>query len=357
VRGEGSAAVWRVRAEVRGADAAAAVLVALDEAAEAVSAFETAPGLWRVEAYPKSPALTPELAARLALAAAAAGGAVGDLSEARLADRDWLAENQLTFPPQRVGRFLIRGSHHRGPAPASALGIVVDAATAFGTGEHQSTRGCLLALDRLARRHSFRDPLDIGTGTGILAIAAAKALRRRVAAADIDAHAVAVARCNIARNGVAGLVRIYWAPGYRHPALRRRRHDLILSNILARPLAVMARDLANALAPGGRAVLSGLLRRQEAIVLGPHRGFGIALESRVVLDGWSTLILRAPPAPKTRTGARAPISKRVRPAFARRGAGGPAQAPPRRGGPEPARHRSASGSASAGSRYRPARGR
>jgi len=149
-----------------------------------------------------------------------------------------------------------------------------------------------VALDLLARRRHFFHPLDIGTGTGILAIAAAKVLRREVRASDIDPRSAAVARHNADRNGVSRLVRVGSAPGYRGRGLRRRSYDLVMSNILARPLALMARDLAGALLPGGYAVLSGLLRRQEAIVLAPHRGLGLALERRVVIDGWSTLVLR-----------------------------------------------------------------
>jgi ribosomal protein L11 methyltransferase len=177
--------------------------------------------------------------------------------------------------------------------PAGTIAITIDAATAFGTGEHPSTRGCLLALEALARRRRFRRPLDIGAGTGILSIAAAKLLRRRVLARDIDRNAVAVARNNIACNGVPGLVQVRQASGYRDRPLAESRYDLVLSNILARPLALMARDLSRVLAPGGRAVLSGLLRRQEPIVLAPHRGLGIVLERRFVLDGWSTVVLRA----------------------------------------------------------------
>jgi ribosomal protein L11 methyltransferase len=285
--------VWRVHAKIRGADAAAVVGSLLDELTAAVSAFETAPEEWRVEAYPPSPVLIPALAARLALAAAAAGGTLVELGEEKLADRDWLAENQLTFPPLRIGRFLVHGSHHRGRVPSGAIGIMLDAATAFGTGEHPSTRGCLIALEHLARRRRFRYPLDIGTGTGILAIATAKLLHRKVLASDIDRGAVRVARHNLARNGMAHLVRVRRAPGYRDRAIGKSPHDLVLSNILARPLALMARDLARTLMPGGRAVLSGLLRRQEPIVLAPHRGRGIVLERRLVIDGWSTLVLRA----------------------------------------------------------------
>ncbi len=255
----------------------------LDDNADAVSAFETAPEEWRVEAYRQSPLPNPELGAQLALAAAAAGGTLAEFGEESLPARDWLAENQLSFPPLRVGRFFIYGSHHDGKVPAGAIGIAMDAATAFGTGEHPSTRGCLLALERLARRRRFHRPLDIGTGTGILSIAAAKLLHRKVLAGDIDPRAICVARHNAARNGVSGLVQSRAAPGYRDRLIRRSRYDLVLSNILARPLAVMAADLARRLAPGGFAMLSGLLRRQEPIVLAPHRGCGIVLD-----HGWSS---------------------------------------------------------------------
>ena len=287
--------VWRVLARVRGADAATAALGLLDDASRAVTAFEIGPEDWRIEVYQASRLLTPALTARLALAAVAAGGALIEVAETRLPDRDWLAENRLAFPPQRIGRFFVYGSHHRGRVPAGAIGIAVDAATAFGTGEHPSTQACLLALERLARRRRFHHPRDVGTGSGILAIAAAKLLRRRVMASDIDDGAVRVARHNVTRNGVAGLVRVNLAAGYRDRAARKSHYDLVLSNILARPLALMARDLARALAPGGRAVLSGLLPRQEPVVLAPHRGCGIVLERRLVIDGWSTLILRARP--------------------------------------------------------------
>jgi ribosomal protein L11 methyltransferase len=285
--------VWRVQARVHGTDAASAVLALLDDLAGAVSAFEVAPQEWRVEAYPRVPVLTPALSAQLALAAAAEQGSLVEIGEEKLADRDWLAENQLAFPPLRIGRFFIYGSHYPGGVPSGAIGIMLDAATAFGTGEHPSTHACLMALEGLAKRRRFRHPLDIGAGTGILAIAAAKLLQRRVLASDIDRDAVRVARHNASRNGVSSLVRVRQAAGYQDSAIRKSRYDLVLSNILARPLALMARDLAGALAPGGRAVLSGLLRRQEPIVLAPHRRCGIVLERRLVIDRWSALVLRA----------------------------------------------------------------
>jgi ribosomal protein L11 methyltransferase len=145
----------------------------------------------------------------------------------------------------------------------------------------------------LAKRRRFRRPLDIGTGSGILAIAAAKRLHRRVFASDIDAESIRVARHHVRRNGLAELVRVEHSAGYRSRAVRQRHYDLIFSNILARPLAAMAPDLARALMPGGRAILAGLLRRQETMVLGAHRAQRLALERRIVIDGWSTLILRS----------------------------------------------------------------
>ena len=289
----------RIVAEVEGAEAALEMAAMLDELAGAVSAFETReaegkrPALWRVEAYPRQPILDAAIEIRLALAAAGAAGKLLHLAEERLPERDWLAENRRDFPPQHIGRFFIHGSHWRGPAPASAIAVEIDAATAFGTGEHPSTRGCLLALDELARRRRFRRPLDIGTGSGILAIAAAKRLNRPVIAGDIDPEAVRVARHHARRNGLARTARFLRAAGYRSHALRRHKYDLILANILARPLALMARDLKRAIAPGGIAVLAGLLRRQEPLVLSAHRAQRLALVRRLVIEGWSTLVLRS----------------------------------------------------------------
>ena len=289
----------RVGVEIEGEEAALAVAAALDGLSPAVSAFETrapAPGeaaLWQVEAWPAAPLLDPDLEIRLALLAAGSGGRLLSLREERLGARDWLEENRRAFPPLRIGRFFVHGSHWTGSAPPGAIALEIDAATAFGTGEHPSTSGVLLALDTLARRRRFRRPLDIGTGTGVLAIAAAKLLHRKVLASDIDCAAVRVARHHVGRNGLRGRVHVICAPGYHARAVRRARYDLILSNILARPLMLMARDLGRALAPGGVAVLAGLLRRQERMVLSAHRMQGLAMTGRIAIEGWSTLILRS----------------------------------------------------------------
>jgi ribosomal protein L11 methyltransferase len=276
---------------VRGAAAAAAAADILDELTGGVAAFEVdeAAEEWTVEAYPPTSLLDPALDLRLRLVAAAAGGDILALSEERLTERDWLAENRRAFPPQRIGRFFIHGSHWRGRPPPGAIAIEIDAATAFGTGEHQSTRGCLLAFDRLAKARRFGRLRDVGTGSGILAIAVARTLRKRVTASDIDAESVRVACHHARRNGVVSRVRVVRRAGVGDAP---RRYDLVFANILARPLALMARDLGRSVAPGGVAVLSGLLRRQEAGVLSAYRGQRLRLQARLVIDGWSTLVVR-----------------------------------------------------------------
>jgi ribosomal protein L11 methyltransferase len=282
----------RLAARIEGAEAAAAIAEIFDELAGSVSAFETRagePAEWSVETYAQQSLLDPALGVRLELAAAATGGVVLDLGEEQIGERDWLAENRRAFPPQRIGRFLIHGSHWRERPPAGSIAVEIDAASAFGTGEHPSTRGCLIALDRLARRRHFRAPRDIGTGSGILAIAAAKLLRRKVLASDIDFVSVRVARHHARRNGLARWVRLERKTG---AAGHGAGFDLVFANILARPLALMARDLARSVEPGGMAILSGLLRRQEASVLAAYRPHGLVLDFRVPIEGWVTLVLR-----------------------------------------------------------------
>lgn len=273
---------WRILIEASDEAGANRAAAALETLAPAIAAFETAPGgAWRVEGFAETP---PDRAA-LALVEAVAGPVLLE----RMPDRNWLEENQASFPPLRVGRFFVHGAHVKAPPRSGAWPILVDATTAFGTGEHATTRGCLTAL---AHRRPRR-VLDMGTGTGILAIAAARAGACRVLAADIDAGSVRVARVNFRRNGVAARVEAIESDGYRDRRIARAApFDLVFANILARPLALMAPDLARALAPGGSAILSGLLARQEAFVLAAHRAQGLALERRIAVEGWHTLMLR-----------------------------------------------------------------
>jgi ribosomal protein L11 methyltransferase len=285
------AGVWHIAVTVVGAGAADAAASALETLCGAVSAFEAEPGgFWRIEGFATAPPQRGLVEASLALAWTGRDGAPPVPAIERMPERDWLAENQASFPPLGAGRYFIHASHWKGRVPAGAIPLVIDAATAFGSGEHATTRGCLLALDALTRRGRRRAVLDMGTGTGILAMAAAKTWRRRVVARDIDAEAVRVAARNAAANGVGGLIDLRRSVGYRGLG-RAGRFDLVFANILARPLILMAGDLARALAPGGVAVLSGLLGRQERAVLAAHRARHLRLLRRFPLSGWHTLLL------------------------------------------------------------------
>ncbi|MGH7087876.1 MAG: 50S ribosomal protein L11 methyltransferase [Stellaceae bacterium] len=285
--------LWRVWCAVATAGEAEAAARAFDRVMATVSAFEIErQGGWLVEGLS---ATEPDGAALDVLLALALGTwRPPALAVERLPPRDWLAENQQSFAPFGVGRYFIHGSHWRGVADAGRIPIAIDAATAFGTGEHGSTKGCLLALDRMAR--STRRPrriLDMGCGTGILAIAAAKCWGARAVACDIDAEAVRVARHNAAVNGVGHSIAPHRVATPRARAVRRGApYDLVLANILARPLMLMARDLARVASPGAAIVLAGILPWQEAALLSAWRRVGAILETRILVEDWSTLVLR-----------------------------------------------------------------
>lgn len=260
-----------------------------------VSAFEDPkrPHLWAIALIHRGEPDRAALRARLAPLAAPWQIAL-DLEIAPIPSTDWLYRTAETFPPQRIGRFWVHGSHVAEAPPSGAVPIRLDAGQAFGSGEHESTRGCLLALDRLARHRRLKRVLDLGCGAGILAIAAAKCWPARILAADNDPIAVAVARENAANNGVAGRVRCLLSDGYANAVLRRSGpFDLILANILADPLCDMARATARNLAPGGSAVLSGLLDRQVDRVLAAHRPFGLGLRAQIGEGLWVTLVLES----------------------------------------------------------------
>ncbi len=233
------------------------------------------------------------LAARLGAAAAASGEAPPAVDCRPLPNLDWVAESHKALPPMRVGRFWVHGSHVLAPAPAGTLPLRIDATTAFGTGRHESTQGCLLALQGLARRLRPRRALDMGCGSGILAIAIAGLWPIRVTAVDNDAQSLVSTRVHAAMNRVDDRLRVVLSDGYRDRSVARGGpYDLIVANILARPLAAMATDLRRHLSPGGRAVLAGLLVPQERQVLARHRSLGLALSGRIVLGDWVTLVLR-----------------------------------------------------------------
>ncbi|MGB6769816.1 MAG: 50S ribosomal protein L11 methyltransferase, partial [Methyloceanibacter sp.] len=183
-------------------------------------------------------------------------------------------------------------AHDRGKVPAGRFTLEIDAGLAFGTAHHPTTRGCLLALDRLLKRGGAYRFVDIGTGTGILAIATARGLNTRGTASDMDPIAVAVASENARKNGVQSRVMVVHAEGFAHPALRRATFDLLFANILLCPLLELAPVFARALRPGGICVLSGLLEPQARQVEARFRALGFTLDSRILLDGWTTLLSR-----------------------------------------------------------------
>jgi ribosomal protein L11 methyltransferase len=271
---------------------------ALDDFTVAVAAFEIVPGgEWRIEAYTiEEP---DEAGVRQALSDAVDRmdkkivRGMPDFRIVPLPPVDWLAQNKRNFPPQGFGRFFIHGSHFEGTPPHGRIVLLLDAATAFGSGEHETTRGCLIAIGNRAKLGKIRNPLDVGCGSGILALALAKIFRVPVLASDIDAESVRVARENAEINRVHRLVRVVGAAGYRHREIKRKRpYDLIVSNILARPLCALAPDLRRHIAPGGTVILSGLLEAQETQVLAAHRAQGLVLVSRQRRAGWSTLTLK-----------------------------------------------------------------
>jgi ribosomal protein L11 methyltransferase len=273
---------------------AAALEAAESPAAAAVTLFDRGSGRFEVSAhYAEAPC-----AATLATLIHGLVGAadVGHMRIKGLAETDWVTLSQAMRGPVEAGRFLVHGSHDRGRVARNACTIEIDAGQAFGTAHHASTRGCLLALDRLLKqglRNQGR-PLcvvDIGTGSGILAIAAAKALKGKVLASDSDTLAVDIAADNAQQNGVGPWVRVVQAPGLAHPALRRVRPDLLLANLLLRPLLELAPAFSRAVRASGICVLSGLTHDQASRVETRFRSLGFRLDSRILLDGWATLLL------------------------------------------------------------------
>lgn len=290
-------AVWHIATSVP-PHLAATAEAAFTERFAAVSAFEVEEGGdWRIEAYQEAKPDLAELCVRLALAAAAAGLPEPLVSLERLPPTDWLAATVEAFPPFRVGRFYIHGSHVPPVRPAGSVRLCIDAATAFGSGEHPTTEGCLRAIEGLAKAHRPRRLLDMGCGTGILAFAAVRMMGRGLAAdgaraADSDARSCLVARHNARVNGLSHRVRVRHSRGFADRTLRRAApYDLVLANILARPLVGLAGDVARHTAPGARVVLSGLLRRQVPMVLAAYRARGLPLRRRVDIGAWSTLVL------------------------------------------------------------------
>lgn len=275
-------------------------LDALEPEELSVAAFEEAPvdgyagDLWRIELLHETEPDQRLLAGRLAPLAQQAGLGRLDLTVVPVPREDWLARTTTDFPPQRIGRFWVHGSHVSDPPPEGSEPIHIDAGMAFGSGEHGSTRGCLRVVDVLARHRRFKRVLDLGCGSGILGIAAAKCWPARVVAVDDDPSSIEVAAANAEHNGVGGRIRCVQAAGFAHPLIRTAGpFDLLLANILADPLCDLARGVARHLAAGGIAVLSGLIERQADAVLAAYRRVGLRVVARVPVGPWVTLVLVA----------------------------------------------------------------
>ena len=287
---ESPAPAWCVRLTVPAA-ALPAVGAALEDLHGALASDRPdAAGCVPVALYLAAAPAREDLTARLAAAAQAAGAAVPEFAIERLPATDWVAESQRALPALRVGPFYLYGAHVAEAPPADSIPLLVEANAAFGTGRHESTRGCLLALAGLAEARTFARPLDMGCGSGVLALAIAKLWGAPVLAVDNDADAVRVATENAALNGAADLVTAVRGEGYACPQVAARGpFDLIVANIVAEPLRVLAPDLLRHLAPDGVAVLSGLLATQAEAVLAAHRG--LAVRRRYPLGEWETLVL------------------------------------------------------------------
>jgi ribosomal protein L11 methyltransferase len=274
-------------------DAVPTYEAALLSVSATVSLFrDEATDTWRIEAVREATADPEALSTALTLAAGLTGHQA-ELQRHHTEADGWLARTVEAFPVMPIGRrFLIRPSHADQGRVHGRIALTLDAGLAFGSGEHSSTRGCLMALERLPLRRGAR-VLDLGSGSGILAMAAAKLWGARALATDIEPWSVRVAQDNAAANGLRGRVRAILADGWRASAVRRPApYDLVFANILARPLCAMAKDLADHLAPNGVAILAGLLGSQVAMVMAAHRRQGLVLERRIDLAPWATLVLR-----------------------------------------------------------------
>jgi ribosomal protein L11 methyltransferase len=272
---------------------AAYLAESLDAGDTVCAAFEGDDGRWQVAVHFRTGPDETELRRLVALVAGDAAAAA--LTIEPIAAENWVARSLAHLKPVRVGRIMVHGAHDRARLRANDIGIEIEAALAFGTGHHGTTRGCLLALSELAKRSRPRQALDIGTGSGVLAIAAARLLRTQVIAGDIDPVATRAAHNNARLNRAASMVVFSRAHGTRVPAVfAHAPYQLIFANILLGPLVRLAVPLRSLAAPGAYVVLSGLLPSHANAVLAIYRAQGFTLERRITLEGWLTLVMRRP---------------------------------------------------------------
>jgi ribosomal protein L11 methyltransferase len=261
------------------------------EGQAAIAAFEGPDGRWDITVHF---AEAPDQVSIRELVGIAAGDEVAqNITFDAVEAKDWVKATLEELVPVRAGRFIVHGHHDRAKVAPNKLGIEIEAALAFGTGHHGTTRGCLLLLDSVLKAHRPRRVLDLGTGTGVLAIATAKALRIEVLASDIDPLSVRVAGDNARLNGAGSWVQTIQATGFSAPQFAQRGpFDLVLANILANPLKQMATPMAKHLAPSALVILSGLLPHQAQGVIAAYRARGLVLLRHLQIEGWSSLLMR-----------------------------------------------------------------
>ena len=257
----------------------------------AIAAFEAPGGRWDITMhFAEAPdeEMIRELVTQTAGEAAAQTIVFGTVEA-----KDWVKASLADLVPVSAGRYVVHGSHDRERVPTNKIGIEIEAALAFGTGHHGTTRGCLLLLNQVLNHRVPKRVLDLGSGTGVLAIAAARTLKRHVLASDIDPRSVLVARDNARLNGVGNLVEMIEATGFHSPRFAANGpFGLVLANILANPLRKLAPTLVKHLAPDAFVILSGLLPHQANSVVATYRGNGMKLVKRLQIDGWSSLLMQ-----------------------------------------------------------------
>ncbi|MDE2362347.1 MAG: 50S ribosomal protein L11 methyltransferase [Hyphomicrobiales bacterium] len=295
----GAAFVMRLEADEATARAVADLIVeTFDPTETAAAAFEKAPSTesWTSDVWVAEVFFGPEPdedAIRDLVRSVAGDAAAKGLVFGRVSEKDWIAASLEGLAPVRAGRFLVHGSHDRHAPRANDIGLEIEAALAFGTGHHGTTLGCLRALDAIGKRRRPARILDIGTGTGVLAIAAARLWRMQVWAGDIDPVSTEAAAANARLNRAAPFLRPVTARGTMHPALRGNApYDLVFANILAKPLRLLAPQIATVASDDAELVLSGLLGRDVAGVLSAYAAQGFRLAARGDIEGWATLVMK-----------------------------------------------------------------
>jgi ribosomal protein L11 methyltransferase len=262
----------------------------IDPQLDAVSQFADGPDAWRIEAYCPASGDAAGIARQLE---GLVGAGVPPIEITAVPDLDWVTISQAALPPVTAGRFLIHGSHDVARVAQGPNSILIDAGEAFGTAHHATTQGCLVMIDGLTRTMTFGRVLDLGCGSGVLAIAAARALPQAIVmASDNDPKAVAVAAANARVNGAGQRISFVCAPGLAHPWLRHGApFDLVIANILAGPLCTLAPEVRRSMADGGMLVLGGLLDPEAPQVIATYAAHDFALIERRSMAGWTTLRL------------------------------------------------------------------